>query len=115
MFKIKKILFFVLIITVLVATIYYAYNKGYLNNTPLVNIHKQDVQNFTQDAQEQSQILGSQAQKASLQLQQVLGESIQVDEDNDKPLYAKTIDYGKYLYCKQVVKDYEEKLLQENQ
>ena len=27
---------------------------------------------------------------------------------NDKPVYEKTFDYGRYLYCQQVIKDYEQ-------
>jgi len=27
--------------------------------------------------------------------------------DEDKPIYEETLDYGRYLYCQQVIKDYE--------
>ena len=28
-------------------------------------------------------------------------------EEEDKPIYEETLDYGRYLYCQQVIKDYE--------
>ncbi len=28
--------------------------------------------------------------------------------DDDKPIYEEALDYGKYLYCQQVIKDYEQ-------
>lgn len=37
----------------------------------------------------------------------VLGEAIEVASDSDKPAAQKAIDYGRYLYCQQVVEEYE--------
>jgi len=37
----------------------------------------------------------------------VLGEAIEVASDSSKPAAQKAIDYGRYLYCQQVVEEYE--------
>ena len=37
----------------------------------------------------------------------VLGEAIEVASDSSKPAAQKALDYGRYLYCKQVVEEYE--------
>lgn len=37
----------------------------------------------------------------------VLGDAIEVASDSDKPAAQKALDYGRYLYCQQVVEDYE--------
>lgn len=39
----------------------------------------------------------------------VLGSTIQpAPEENTTPIHEKAFEYGKYVYCKQVVADYEE-------
>lgn len=38
---------------------------------------------------------------------QVLGDAIEVASESDKPAAQKALDYGRYLYCQQVVKEYE--------
>ncbi len=37
---------------------------------------------------------------------QIAAEAVKVD-DQDKPLTEKALEYGRYLYCKQVVEDWE--------
>ena len=37
----------------------------------------------------------------------VLGDAIEVASDSTKPAAQKALDYGRYLYCKQVVDEYE--------
>ncbi len=39
--------------------------------------------------------------------QKVLGKAIEVDENSDKAAHEKALEYGKYVYCKQVVEDWE--------
>lgn len=40
----------------------------------------------------------------------VLGESIQADDSENVPIHERAFEYGRYIYCKEVVKDYEKKL-----
>jgi len=58
---------------------------------------------------EQLQILGERAADVTKQAQQVLGKSIQVNEaeKEKKPLHESALEYGRYMYCKQVVNEYE--------
>lgn len=41
------------------------------------------------------------------QAQQVLGKAITVDESSGEQLHERALEYGKYLYCQQVVKEWE--------
>lgn len=64
------------------------------------------------EAQKQLEIVSERTQEIGEQSQQVLGETIKVNEaatSSDKPMYEKAFDYGRYVYCKQVVDDFEEK------
>jgi hypothetical protein len=54
--------------------------------------------------------LSEKAEVVTEQTQLVLGEAIQVDGTataSDKSLSQKVVDHGLYLYCKQLVKEYE--------
>lgn len=67
---------------------------------------------ISDEANSQLEILSQRAQNVASQSQQVLGETIKVNEgdsNNDKPTHEKAFEYGRYIYCKQVVEDYEEK------
>lgn len=67
---------------------------------------------LSDEASDQLEILSERAQNVASQSQQVLGETIKVNEadsGNDKPAHEKAFEYGRYIYCKQVVEDYEEK------
>ena len=39
--------------------------------------------------------------------QTFLGQAVQVDQESEKNLSEKAFDYGRYLYCQQVVQSYE--------
>ena len=63
---------------------------------------------------EQTQIAVSDALNEGKQrVDMVLGEAIEVASDSSKPAAQKALDYGRYLYCQQVVEEYE--LSQPNQ
>jgi hypothetical protein len=102
---IKKI--FILIFGVIIIAIgtFWAYGKGYLDKTPLKSIDKTEVEKITQDASDQTKVLTERAKETGSHVQQVLGEAIQKNED--EPIANKTIEYAQYLYCKQVVAEYE--------
>jgi len=97
-----------LIIIVIGGAVYWALNQGYLDNTPLAKLKQDDVDLITQDVGEQTKILGERAKKTGEHIQQVLGESVKVNEaENDQALHEKAFDYGRYIYCKQVVEEYD--------
>ena len=78
--------------------------------TQFIPLKPEQWQPVAEDAQIQVENLSSRAQDVAAHSQKVLGESIQVnDQEKEKNLGEKAIDYGKYLYCKQVVDSYEQR------
>jgi len=68
------------------------------------------LQPLTQDAQKQIEVLGERTKEVSEQSKQVLGETVKVNEEltnDNRPVHEKAFDYGRYVYCKQVVQDFE--------
>ena len=66
---------------------------------------------LTQDAQKQIEVLGERTKEVSEQSKQVLGETVKINEEltkDERPVHEKAFDYGRYIYCKQVVQDFEE-------
>jgi hypothetical protein len=61
-----------------------------------------------QDAEQQLATLTDRGQEVSNEIGKVLGEYVQVNEkEEDKALHEKAFEYGQYLYCQQVIKEYE--------
>ena len=109
----KKLLNLALIAVIALIAIYFAGEKNWLKNTPLKNFDHQQLNIFSQEASDQTKVLTSRAKETSEHVQKILGDNIEVNEaQKDKPLHEKTIEYARYLYCKQVVEDYQR---QENQ
>lgn len=130
---VKKLLFVVLTIVVVGTGLFWAHSQGYLKNTPLANvslpkniqgfnnlknstnsigsaINQEKIQEIAKDASSQTQVLGEKIGEVSNHAQKVLGESIQSaenDSSSEKPLHEKTMEYAQYIYCKQVVSEYE--------
>lgn len=58
--------------------------------------------------QEQLATLSERGQAVSQEIGKVLGDYVQVNEADEKtPLHEKAFEYGQYLYCQQVIKEYE--------
>jgi hypothetical protein len=64
----------------------------------------------------QTKLLSERTQQVSGHVQNVLGAFVQENTDDSsssaenassEPLHEKAFDYGRYLYCQQVVKDFE--------
>lgn len=134
---IKRLLIIVFVLVLIVSGLIWADNKGYLKHPVFAKtsqlIKKIPIQNLTnvfnkkeanndeqklsnenlkkisEDVEAQAKILGQRAKETSEQVQQVLGESIQVneDEENDKNMSTKALEYGRYLYCQTVVDEWE--------
>jgi sensor c-di-GMP phosphodiesterase-like protein len=104
----KKVLNIFLIVVIVLAVVYFAGEQGWLSNTPLKNFDHHQLNIFSQQASDQTKILTSRAKETSSHLQNILGDKVEVDEQEaNKPLHEKTIEYAHYLYCKQVVEEYE--------
>lgn len=61
-----------------------------------------------ESAKEQVKVLTDRSQEVSEEVSKVLGDFIQVNEnDGDEALHERALEYGQYLYCMQVVEQYE--------
>jgi hypothetical protein len=119
----KKILIAVVVLLLLGAGYKFAIDNKLLAAPPLPASIAQVLTQFSfqsPEALEQTELLSTrfssqasslsgQLQEVGGQVQQVLGTAVEVAPDSEKPLHEKAVDYGKYLYCKQVVEEYEKK------
>lgn len=104
----KKLVLAVVILLALAYAISYAGKQGWLKNTPLKDLNYEQLNVFEQENVEQAQTLTERAKETGEHVQQILGEKVQVDEDEkEKSLHEKTLEYARYLYCQQVVEDWE--------
>lgn len=124
----KKLLLVILGVVAMGSGVYWAKSQGYFDNTPLAqvslpqlqlpslaslspknltkNLNKENLENISKDAEQQTQTLTSKAKEVGEHAQNVLGDSIQADEEQP-PLHERAIEYGQYIYCKGVVEEYE--------
>lgn len=100
------------VITVLVllaAGIYFfAENERVEAMVPQLAEFKQQIDSWLteQEVEQQVTTLTERSAETLTQTKQVLGESITAHPD-EQPLHEKALEYGQYIYCKQVVKEYE--------
>ncbi len=67
-----------------------------------------DFQSGVQNAENEISTLGEKTAEVTKHTGNVLGSSITTaPEENQTPIHEKALEYGKYIYCKQVVTDYE--------
>lgn len=59
------------------------------------------------DIKAQLSVLSERSQEVGGHVGTVLGEYVQVNEQEDQPLHQSALEYGRYIYCQEVVKDYE--------
>ncbi len=105
---IGKIIITILVILAILYGIYFAGTQGWLVNTPLKDLDYNMFNFLQQENLEQTKVLTDRAKETGEHVQQILGDQVEVDEDQaKKPLHEKTIEYARYLYCKQVVEDWE--------
>lgn len=91
----------------------YANDQEWLKNSPLSSFQLAKPPQLGEDALEQTQILGERAKETSEHVQQILGDTIEIDQEGtqtqkQKAIHEKTLEYARYLYCQQVVNDWEE-------
>jgi hypothetical protein len=134
-FKIIKLLIFILILLTLSV---FAYQKGWLKNHPLhaqiENFQSGEIKNWqdfissfqdqeklnlqlnelSNDAGKQIKISAQKALEAGKVAQEFMSESVQTDEFEDKKIGEKAFEYGQYIYCKAVVDDWQERLIEDN-
>lgn len=104
-----KIITTVAVILALLYAIYFAGTQGWLKNTPLKNLDYEKFNILRPESLDQTKILTDRAKETGEHVQQILGDKVEVDEEQKKKsMHEKTIEYARYLYCKQVVEDWEQ-------
>lgn len=82
-----------------------AFTIPQLNKT--ITIEPTDQATFKEEAATQITELSTRAQILGDNTEKVLSTAIQADTSSDSSMTDRAIEYGKYLYCKQVVADYD--------
>ena len=110
----KSLLTIALVIVILAAGLNVAVNRGIVteqalakyNLTPALALFRNKA-NLDQ-AGGQVTNLAERSKELGQGSQQVLGTFIEAEEDGEA-FHSKAFEYGRYLYCQQVVKEYEKK------
>lgn len=107
MFKhIKTFIFFIIAVVGVLGAVYWAGETGKLAHTPFKNLNHKKLNIFSDEDVKQAQVLSSRVQESKQHVQKVLGENIEAEEEQGS-LQGRTLEYARYLYCKQVVEDWE--------
>lgn len=77
----------------------------YQGKAPEVNL---DLEKLGEEGLMQVQTLADKAKEAGGVAQDFVKEVVKVDENKDKNLSEKAFEYGRYIYCQEVVKQYDE-------
>jgi hypothetical protein len=116
---IKGALLVVLFFVCMASGLYAAANRGlirtgFLNqaSTKLAQFKTRfpeaKVPDLPTDTSQQVSTLASRSAEVGKHATQVLGDKIQVnEEDKDAPIHERAFEYGRYLYCQEVIKDFE--------
>ncbi len=134
--NITRIIIKILLLTSIVGGgLYAAKQNNSINDLQLVKKFEEKKEQFqgsvkgiSDNVTNQTQQLTTRGQEVGTHVNNILGEYIKPTENNqssenssqdnessennstddqDKPIYEETLDYGRYLYCQQVIKDYE--------
>lgn len=126
MVVIKKVLLGILVVALIAVSLYTAMNRGMLSGSQFAALNQSKEENLdplVHNISGQAQVLGARTQEVGSHVQKVLGSYVQSrhsgdsgSSSSDRPnqskasepaLHEKAFEYGRYLYCQQVVKDYE--------
>jgi hypothetical protein len=72
-----------------------------------IKVEQKDLEKLGKDGLAQVQILAEKAKEAGAVAQDFVEDVVQVDENSDKNISEKAFEYGRYIYCQEVVKQYE--------
>lgn len=128
----RKLLTIVVAVTLTIFAYKFAKNKGWLNNQIFskieeslpnsitlpwkkdekleldqINFSQEDLQNLGENGLTQVKVLAEKAKEAGSIAQEFVQEAVKVDENSEKNISEKAFEYGKYIYCQEVVKQYE--------
>ncbi|KUK79091.1 MAG: hypothetical protein XD95_0617 [Microgenomates bacterium 39_7] len=103
-----RLVLIVIAILALLYAVYYAGTMGWLEGTPLQTLNYESLNPFKKENVEQTQVLTQRAKETTEHVQQILGDKVKIDEEKqEKAIHEKAIEYTRYLYCQQVVEDWE--------
>lgn len=128
----RKLLIILLALALLFGAYRFARNKGWLSNKIFsqmeaalpdkvnlpwqkdkeltfdqIKFSQEDLDKLGQNGLSQIKILAEKAKDAGGVAQGFVEEAVKVDENKDKNISEKAFEYGKYIYCQEVVKQYE--------
>ena len=106
-----RILFFILLAAFIGGGIFYAKLQGYIHSDLLDRVDFSQLQQLeiATTAQEQTQTFLQRGNEVVSHTQNVLGTQITAEEEKT-PISQRAFEYGRYLYCQQVIKDYEQRM-----
>lgn len=76
-------------------------------NLDQVNFSQTDLEKLGSEGLSQVKILSDKAKEAGSVAQDFVEEVVQEEKTDDKNVSEKAFEYGRYIYCKEVVKEYE--------
>lgn len=108
-------LFFLAVALCLVGAGIYYRNSLIPFATPLLEktkaIDSDKIAEYAKFNTEELQTISQRGQEVTNQASKVLGVAISESEtentESEKPLHTKALEYGRYLYCQEVIKEYE--------
>jgi hypothetical protein len=107
--KNRPIFLAILVLVLITGAAYAAYKKDIIKDEDLqkLGLKKETIEKVAKDADVQTKALSKKAKEVGGHASEVLGDSIQVNDENKTPIHQKTFEYARYLYCQQAIKDYE--------
>lgn len=72
-----------------------------------LKINQNDLEKLGENGLAQVKVLAEKAKEAGTVAQSFVEKVVQEDTGSDKNISEKAFDYGKYIYCQEVVKQYE--------
>jgi hypothetical protein len=111
---IKKVIILLIVIALTYGGYVFAKKQDWLSDEKtapidetLSKINAEDLKNLGQDGLEEIKILSEKAKVAGGVAQEFAQDAIKVKENDDKSISDKAFEYGRYIYCQEVVKQYE--------
>jgi hypothetical protein len=72
-----------------------------------IKVNQEDLEKLGENGLTQIQILAEKAKEAGSVAQDFVEKSVQTEDTSSKNISEKAFEYGRYIYCQEVVKQYE--------
>lgn len=103
------------IIGLILGTIGVYFNSSQTKENPLLkmpvvqnalNINSERIEKLSQNTPKELQTLAERGKTVGKHTSNILGSSVEINQE-DQPVHEKAIGYGRYLYCQEVIKEYQ--------